>query len=357
MKKIILTSGGTAGHVYPVISVAEALKRNARLKLIYVGSRSGPEKELAKKADLKFYGIVTGKRRAYFSFLNFIDFFKIIFGLVQSFFIFISFKPDLVFAKGGYVTFPVIFWAKIFKTRLIIHESDAVMGRTNLRAAKRASKICLGFPLKYFTKYNNLKLNLDKLSYTGIPLRKEFLIPEKIEKTSKPKILFTGGSQGSSKINSIVSEILPELLKEYEIYHISGERDFKDLKEKNHEKTHYHLFAYSDDIAQIMAGCDLIVARAGANTLMEISALQKPAILIPLPSSASNHQFINAKIYQDCNAAVVVNEKNLTSSSLLSIINRLMEDENLLRLLGHHSHEFFVPNATSLITDIIYEDK
>lgn len=360
MKKIILTSGGTAGHIYPVLCVGESLKKNLRVKLLYVGLRNGPEKELVKKSGIDFYGIFTGKRRAYFSFANFIDLFKTLFGLIQVFFLFINFSPDVIFAKGGYVSFPVVFWAKRFKTRLILHESDIVFGRTNLWAANFAKNICLGFPIRYFTEYNNPKILFSKVVYSGIPLRKEFInakISTHAERRNRPQILFFGGSQGASKINQLLEEILTELLGKYEIYHISGKLDYKKLKDKFRDKKNYHLYDYSENIEEIMAQSDLIVCRAGANTLAEISALGKAAILIPLPTSASNHQEINAKVYQDSNSAVVLKEKNLTSSALESIINRLIEDENLRQLLGHHAREFFVPNAVSIITDLIYEDK
>lgn len=357
MKRIILTGGGSAGHVYPVIEIAKVLKKNHRLKLLYVGQKNGLEKHLAKAEEIPFRGLITGKRRAYFSLNNFIDIFKTTYGLIQAFFIFCFFKPNLVFAKGGFVTFPIIFWARRFKTPLIIHESDAVMGRANLWASKTAQKICLGFPIKYFFKFNKNQIPLSKLVYCGIPLRKEFMqsAHKEEEEKLKPIILFTGGSQGASKINQLLLEILPELLKKYIVFHLAGHHDFDHFNKKEIKNKDYYLYDFSEDMSRLMQKADLIISRAGANTLAEISALSKPSILIPLPTSASEHQKINAKIFEDANAAVVLNEKNLTSGALLSIINRLIEDKELKKLLGHHAHEFTIEHATSIICDVIYE--
>lgn len=354
MKRIIITGGGTAGHAYPVIMVGKILHKNHRLKLIYVGLRSGIERKLAKDAQLPFYGILTGKKRAYFSLLNFLDLFKILIGLLQAFVLFIAFRPNLIFAKGGYVTYPIVFWAKIFNTTLVIHESDIVMGRSNIGAAKAAKKICLGFPISYFFKYNNLKIPIQKLIYTGIPLREEFFKNDNNQEDQKT-ILFTGGSQGSSKINQILQEGLSELTKKYKIIHIAGKVDFDSLKVKNENTPNYTIYEYNDDIALLMKKSDLIISRAGANTLAEISALSKPSILIPLPSASKDHQTINAKVYNEKNAALMISEKSLTSSSLISIINRLMEDEKLRKLIGHHAHEFVAPDAAKEIINILFE--
>ncbi len=350
LKKILLTGGGTAGHIWPVIAIGEALKSNARLNILYVGSNSGPEKKIAKNFQIPFKGILVGKWRNYFSFLNFWDTLKTFFGIIQSFFILIFFKPNVIFAKGGYVTFPILFWAKIFKTPVVIHESDLIMGKANRWAANFAKKICLGFPVKY---YSGLNLPMAKIVYTGTPVRRDFFGKVPVSR-ERPMILVTGGSQGSTTINQKVMEILPELVKNYDIYHLSGSKDYPKLKEK-FTQPNYHLIGFTEDVADLMRNADLIISRAGANTLAEISALGKPSILIPLPSAHLNHQEANAKVFENQNAAVVVSEKNLTGSAFLSIINRLMEEESLRQLLGHHAQEFSRKEATSEIIDILFE--
>lgn len=344
---ILLTGGGTAGHVWPVLEVARSLQKNRRVKLLYIGSRQGIEKSLIKELNIPYKAIITGKRRAYFSFSNVWDIFKIFIGILQAFFILLFFRPKVIFAKGGYVTVPIIFWSKNFKIPLVIHESDAVMGRANLWAANKAQKICLGFPLEYYTQ----KLPLEKLIYTGIPINAEFNQTQ-IKTGERPKLLITGGSQGSSKINDLIFDILPQLLEKYEIFHVAGEHDFKRLGKIQHR--FYHLYDFTKQMAKFMRDADLVIARAGASTLMEIAATSKPSIIIPLESAANNHQKQNAHIFFKNNAAVVLNENGLTSTSLLSIIDNLLSDKETLKLLGHHAHSFYQKKAAEEIVAVLF---
>ncbi|MGA2666510.1 MAG: UDP-N-acetylglucosamine--N-acetylmuramyl-(pentapeptide) pyrophosphoryl-undecaprenol N-acetylglucosamine transferase [Patescibacteria group bacterium] len=346
--KILLCGGGTAGHAWPVILVAEALSKNKRNQVLYVGSAK-IEKELSQKSGITFKRIIAGKKRAYSSILNIFDVFKTGLGILQSYFLFLFFRPAVIFAKGGYVTVPVIFWAKFFKVPLVIHESDSVMGQANLWAAPRAKKICLGFPVKY---YANLTVPLERLIYTGIPIKTDFYqTPVKTGETKK--LLITGGSQGSRRINKVISEILPKLIEKYEVWHLSGEGDYEELSQFKHPS--YHLFDFSYEMSKLVRDADLVVTRAGASTLAEISAAKKAAIIIPLPESANNHQTKNAKVYTDLNAAIVCSEAGLTASSLESIINDLMADDSLRDLLGHHAAALARPQAVAEIVDAIFE--
>lgn len=351
MKKIILTGGGTVGHISPVVAVIEILKKNARVDYVYIGSRSGPEKEICQKKAIKFRGIFVGKKRNYFSLSDVLDVFKMILGLIQTYFIFIRFKPDLVFAKGGYVTFPILYWTRHFNIPLVIHESDAKMGRANFWASGFARKICVGFPVE---NYRGQNLPFNKLVYTGIPIAREFFT-SRILKNQRHQILITGGSQGSRKINDLVLEISPHLVEKYEVFHLCGEKNLDEIASKFQDE-HYHPLGFSLDMPKLMGQADLVLARAGASTLAEISALGKAAILVPLPSAAADHQNLNAKIYGDKNAAVVVSEKNLTASSLLSIIKNLMEDDKFRDLLGHHAREFATKEAAQEIIEIFFKE-
>lgn len=346
--KILLTGGGTAGHAWPIILIGKSLLKNKRVKILFVGSRQGVERQLALKHSIPFKAILVGKRRSYFSLSNFWDLFKILIGIIEVFFIIIKFKPDIIFAKGGYVTYPVIFWLNLLKIPLVIHESDAILGKANSLALNKASKICLGFPIREYKE----NLPLEKLVYTGIPVAEDFL-QTPISTGERLKLLITGGSQGSSKINGFISEILPNLLKNYEVIHISGKRDFEKLK--NFKDPNYHLCNFTDQMPKLMRDADLVVTRAGASTLAEISAAGKPAIIIPLESAKSEHQEANAAIYQNKNAGVVVSEKNLSSGSLLSIIDNLMTDEKMRKLLGHHAKSLFQPEAVREIVDLLFE--
>lgn len=346
--KILLTGGGTAGHAWPIVMVARSLQKNKRAKILYVGSRQGIEKELTKRFQISFCAIFSGKRRTYFSLSNLWDFFKIFIGIIQTFFILFFFKPNVIFAKGGYVTVPVIFWLKFFKIPTVIHESDVIMGRANLWALKYAQKACLGFPLEYLKG----DLPVGKLVYTGIPVDPEFL-QTPIRAGERLKILITGGSQGSSKINDLISQILPELIKKFEIWHLAGRRDFEKLRK--FKDPHYHLFDFSFQMPKFMRDADLIIGRAGASTLAEIAACGKPSIIIPLTTAANEHQEANAQVFQKMNAAVVCSEKNLTANSLKTIIYHLMDDQKTRDLLGHHAKSFFQRKAAEEIVSVIFE--
>ncbi len=349
MTKIILTGGGTAGHVWPLILVGQSLSKNKRASILYVGSRQGIERSLVKNYNIPFKGLFTGKKRNYWALANYWDYFKVVVGIIQSFFVLLFFRPDVILAKGGYVTVPIIFWLKFFKIPLVIHESDAVIGRANYWAGKFAKKICLGFPIENY----QTNLPIEKLVHTGTPVSSEFL-QTPIKDTEKLNLLIIGGSQGSEKINSIISEILSNLSKKYEIWHISGQTLFEKLSHAN--VPNYHLFKFSDEVPKLMRNADLVVSRAGANTLFEIAAAQKAAIIIPLPSAAANHQVANAKIFAQANAAVTLSEKNLSSSSLASIIDTLMQDQKLRSILGHHAHSFYEQDAVESIIAIMFQE-
>ncbi len=343
--KIILTGGGTAGHIYPIVAIAQNLKRNSRIKFLYIGSRQGPEKKIASVFEIPFKGLIVGKWRNYASISNFWDLFKTFAGLIQAYFILTAFRPDVIFAKGGFVTFPVLYWARLKKIPVVIHESDVVMGRANVWAAEFAKKICVGFPVKFYQQAPT-----EKLVFTGIPVRHEFFAPS--VSNNPPVLLITGGSQGAHRINQIIKEILPELLKKYMVWHLSGQADYEDLK---NDHPNYHLEAFSDEMPKLVTRADLIISRAGATTFAEIGAAQKPAILVPLPTAAADHQTANAKVYEEAKAAVVISQNALTSSSLLSIINRLMEDKEILKLLGHHAGQFAQRDAAGQIVDVLFE--
>lgn len=345
--KIILTSGGTAGHIWPIISIIDELKKDSNLEFLYIGSHQGPEKKIAQDQNIPFKGLVVGKWRGYFSLSNIWDLFKTLFGLIQAYFLIIKFKPDVVFAKGGYVTFPVLFWTKKFKIPLVIHESDAIAGKANRWASSFAQKICVGYPIEYYQD-----IDLSKIIYTGTPVQKEFLNVASV-KNEKPTILITGGSQGSVKINQIIESILPELLEKFEVYHQIGLNNFD--KKNIFKNINYYPIGFTREMAKIMAKSDLVVSRSGANTLAEISQLAKASILIPFPSAASNHQASNADVYKKSLAAVVISEKELTPDFLLTEINRLMTDQNLRNQMGQNAHEFARPQAAHEIAKIIID--
>jgi len=344
VKKIIITGGGTGGHVLPLMAVVDELKKR-EARLLYVGSGSEIERDEAKKRDLKYQSILTGKYRRYFDLENVVDFFKIVIGFVQSFFIVLCNWPDAVFSKGGYVGLPVVYAAWVLRRPIYIHETDAILGLANKMALNKCKKVFVSFPLKYYPQ-----IPVAKVVYSGSPLREDYkkLKKEKLFKNDRPVILVTGGSQGARFLNQTIAKIIPELTKKYNVIHFSGKMDYEWLK-KNVWKN-YKLFEFSSDFPKYLYNSDLVITRSGG-TVFEISYCQKPAILIPLPGSANNHQEANAKILANENAAIVLHQKSLTPESLLEIIERLMEDKKLREELGKKLNGFCKEDAVGTIVD------
>ncbi len=348
--KIVLTGGGTVGHIKPILIVKskleEALKlKNFKTEFIYLGSTNGPESKIIPKNKIKFYGISSGKLRRYFDWQNFIDPAKISLGFLQALSHLIKFKPDVVFAKGGYVTSPVVYAASKLNIPIIIHESDVIMGLANKFAIKYAKKVCLGFPLKYYKD-----LPIEKIVYTGNPV--EVVKKNKTKKKNKkPKILIMGGSQGSRFINQAFASIMEDLTKSYQVTHICGKDDYEWMQ-KNKWKN-YKLYDFTDKIASLIYDADLVVSRAGANSLAEISAAEKPSIIIPLSSAANDHQRANAEVYAKANAAIVLTENKINPKSLLSLIDNILQDKETMQLMSLSTKNLSNPNSSSQIAKAI----
>ena len=257
MKKIILTGGGTAGHVTPNIALLPKLKESG-FEIKYIGSKGGMEQKLVEDAGLDYYGISSGKLRRYFSFKNFTDPFRVIKGYFEAKKIIRKFKPDIVFSKGGFVTVPVVFAANRYKVPVIIHESDMTPGLANKIAMRSATKICCNFPetIQYLPQ--------QKAVLTGSPIRKELLQGNKLAglnlchfNTEKPVILVVGGSTGAVKVNNAVRAILPELLKDFQVVHLCG----KGKTDKSFEnKEGYVQFEYiSKEMRDLFAMSDIVI--------------------------------------------------------------------------------------------------
>lgn len=352
---VLVTGGGTGGHITPLIAVVEELKKND-CDILFVGSGNELEKKVAKKYNLKYKQIFSGKFRRYFSWENLIDPFKILIAIVQAKWLLLFNRPDVIFSKGGYVGFPVVLAGWILRIPIVIHESDVMMGLANRWSVKFAKKVCVGFPLE-----NYKEIPLDKIVYTGNPIRKEFNLPiayrqshivnNKNDKpyaiSHKPVILVTGGSQGSRFINQTIAAMLFDITRKYHIIHIAGKNDHEWLKKNSWPD--YELYDFTDKMPEFIEKADLIISRSGANTSAEISALSKPSILIPLPSSANDHQIANAKVFEKNNAAVVLSEEGLTADSLKDIIDRLMEDKKMLREIGKNANNLSQPNSAQEI--------
>ena len=327
MKKIILTGGGTAGHVTPNIALLPGL-READFDITYIGSYNGIEKQLLKEQKIPYYGISSGKLRRYFDIKNFSDPLKVIKGFGQSIRLMRKLKPDIAFSKGGFVSVPVILAAKFCHVPSIIHESDLTPGLANKLAIPNAAKVCCNFPetLKYLPE--------EKAVLTGSPIRSELLTGNKENARrlcgftkEKPVLFIVGGSSGSKFINDTIRGLLPELLKTYQVIHMCGKGNIEAALDRT---AGYKQFEYiGKELNDIFALADLVISRAGANSICELLALHKPNILIPLSANASRgDQILNAQSFEKQGFSVVIEEEIITPDKLLNIIHETYKNKD-----------------------------
>jgi len=360
--KILLTAGGTGGHVQPILAMISELKRIAQekkipLEFLWIGGEKGPEKEFARSKNIPFKGISVGKIRRYFSWQNIVDLFKISRGIIQAFLIVRKFKPDKVFGKGGYVSVPGVLASWLLHRSIIIHESDSIPGLANRFLSHFATKIAISFEEceRYFPR--------DKCVLTGNPIRSEILEGSKecgfsyfkLSK-DKPIIFVTGGSQGSRAINEIVKKAMPELLKICQVIHQSGIQNSK-FKIQNSKNIRYRRYGFlkSKEMADAYALADLVISRAGSNTLFELAALEKPSILIPLPTSAQNHQLRNARVFEKSGGAQVILQKDLTQQVLLKNIKDLLDNKERLEGISRNVSKLARLDAARKIAEMIID--
>lgn len=327
MKRIILTGGGTAGHVTPNIALLPRLKELG-YDIHYIGSYTGIEKELIEQFQIPYHGISSGKLRRYFSMQNFTDPFRVLKGFSEANKLIKSLKPDVIFSKGGFVSVPVVMAGKKCHVPTIIHESDMTPGLANKLAIPSATKVCCNFPetLEHLPK--------EKAVLTGSPIRQELLTGDKAAALDfcgltpdKPVILIVGGSLGSVVVNNAVRSILPELLKEFQVIHLCG-KDKTDESLKSLKG--YVQFEYiQSQLKDLFALTDIVISRAGANAICELLALRKPNLLIPLSANASRgDQILNARSFERQGFSIVLEEEELTKEVLLNTIRRLYAERN-----------------------------
>ncbi len=325
MKRIILTGGGTAGHVTPNIALLPRL-RELGYDIQYIGSYTGIEKELIEPFGIPYHGISSGKLRRYFSVQNFTDPFRVMKGFREARALIKELKPDVIFSKGGFVSVPVVLAGKKSKVPVIIHESDMTPGLANKIAIPSAVKVCCNFP-------ETLDALPDgKAVLTGSPIRQELLSGNKIAamdmcgfSADKPVILVIGGSLGSVVVNNAVRSALPELLKNFQIIHLCGKGK---MDESLADTKGYCQFEYiKNELRDIFALADIVISRAGANAICELLALRKPNLLIPLSAKASRgDQILNARSFERQGFSLVLEEEELTKDSLLKAVQKLYDN-------------------------------
>lgn len=334
MKKIIMTGGGTAGHVNPNLALMPKLKQLS-YEIKYIGSREGIEKEIVEKVKIPYFPIASGKLRRYFDLKNISDPFKVGAGFFQSLAILRREKPDIVFSKGGFVSVPVVAAARFLKIPVLAHESDLTPGLANRLASRFVDKLLVTFP-------DTVAKIGEKAILVGSPIREDLFRgdAELAKKNAgftedRPVLLVMGGSIGSVKINTSLRRILPELLQTFNVIHLCGKNN---LDERLMNTPGYKQYEYVvDEMKDILNAADLIVSRAGANSIFEFLALRKPNLLIPLSMSSSRgDQIENAASFLKNGYSMVLNEENVNDVSLKMSIERLYEEReefiNAMRL-------------------------
>ena len=349
MKRIILTGGGTAGHVTPNIALIPRLKELG-YDIHYIGTYDGIERKLIEEIGIPYYGISSGKLRRYFDVKNFSDPFRVIKGYFQAKKLMKKLKPDIVFSKGGFVAVPVVLAAKHSHIPSIIHESDMTPGLANKLSIPSATKICCNFP------ETMSHLPEGRAVLTGSPSRQELLTGNKLAglkfcgfTANKPVILVIGGSLGAVAVNNAIRKILPELLKSFQVIHLCG-KDKTDASLNNLEG--YVQFEYiKQELADLFAAADICVSRAGANAICELLALKKPNLLIPLSANASRgDQILNAESFRRQGFSEVLSEEEITPELLLKTIQNLYENRASYVAAMEKSQQ---GDAIATITDLI----
>lgn len=367
--KILFSGGGTGGHFYPIIAVAQAIREQVKERRIIPPQLyfMAPNKYNARALfdnELEFVPVSAGKIRRYFSILNLTDLVKTFFGCVSAIMSLYHIYPDVVFGKGGYASFPALFAAKLLNIPVIIHESDSSPGRVNAWAGTFAKKIAISYPdaAAYFPKKEGL------VALTGCPIRTEVAQPlsngahEFLQlEQSTPVILILGGSQGAQHINDAIIEGLPELLNRYQIIHQTGRSNIDEIKAttgvilKDHSYSYrYHPFDYLSELALRMSAgvADVVISRAGS-TIFEIAAWGVPSIIIPLPTSISHDQTANAFAYARTGAASVIEDNNLSAHIVIGEIDRIHNSPSIKETMKQKAKEFARPDSARLIADAI----
>jgi len=361
--KIIFTGGGSGGHFYPIIAIAESIQKIAREKKLispemHFFAPMPYNQGLLYDHDIQYKKVTAGKIRRYFSLLNFFDLFKTVWGVLGAILDVFDIYPDVIFAKGGYGSFPALMASRVLRIPVFIHESDTVPGRANKWAGKFATRVAVSYKeaASYFPEA--------KVAYTGQPVLEERLTPITNGASeffgfdeSIPTIFVLGGSQGAEIINNAILDILPDLVKNFQIVHQTGLANIGVMKEsaaavllENQNKDRYKPFGYLNGLEMRMAaGIASLVISRGGSTIFEIASWQKPSIIIPIADSNGDHQIKNAFAYAKSGACSVIEEENLKSHIFLAEIKRITESKEINEKMREGAKNFFKPGAADQI--------
>lgn len=351
MKHIVLTGGGTAGHVTPNIALIPALQEKG-YQISYIGSYNGIEKKLIEELGIPYYGISSGKLRRYFDPKNFSDPFRVLKGFSEAKKLLKQLKPDVVFSKGGFVTVPVVIAAKRCKIPAIIHESDMTPGLANKLCIPSAAKICCNFPETVKSLPEN------KAVLTGTPIRQELMNGNREAARAfcgfheqKPVLMVIGGSLGAASVNENIRKILPELLKDFQVIHLCGKGKMDESLSNTPGYIQYEYI--KQELPDLFALADIVISRAGANAICELHALHKPNLLIPLSAKASRgDQILNARSFERQGFSMVLEEEEITEETLLKTIKELYTNRQaFIDTMAGSSEMESIRQITSLIEE------
>ncbi len=368
--KILLTGGGTGGHIYPLMAVAKELNKLIAEKgfnpdIRYFGD-PGAYRSNLEVLGIKICNVVSSKWRRYFDIKNFFDIFRFFWGSIQSFWKIFWFMPHAAFSKGGPGSYPVILACHFYFIPLVLHESDAVAGLANRLGAKYAKIIAISFDSARETLPKNKPIHLvgnpvreTVLNITGDRAAKE----EFGFKVDQPVILFLCGSQGAENINDFILGNIGKLADAFQILHQTGIKNFPSYKQQydfikkelsTETQTRYKFFPYFEsNLNKAYQAADLVVARAGAGMIFELAALGKPAVLIPITESANDHQWHNAVTYSEAGAALVIEEDNLLPAVFLDEVGVLLKNKDQLQKMSEAAKKFYLPDAAKKIAEDI----
>lgn len=365
--KIVFTGGGTGGHVFPLVAIIRELRRMTNqdsLELFYVGPKDEFAEILLKQEDVQITNIPGGKFRRYFALESIIDFFwKIPVDFITSLNFLLKVKPALIFSKGGTGSVTVCYAAKLLGIPVFIHESDVTPGLSNRIVSQWARKIFTAFPKTEF-------FDLEKVTITGNPIRKELLEGSAEDAKNlfgitleKPIILFSGGSQGAEFLDDFVLDVLSELIKQFEIIHITSKNNLKEVEAESQIvlpkdfQNYYHPMSFlgEQELKAVYAASNFVISRSGSSSVFEIAALGKPSILVPLPSAANNHQAKNAYAYASTGAAEVIEQENMTLHFFMEKISYLFSHPEILEHMKTEALRFSKPMAAKSVAREILE--
>jgi len=364
--RIVFTGGGTAGHIFPLIAVCREMNKShpySGFEFFYLGPKDKFAGEFLVQEGIHVKNIMAGKMRRYVSLYNLIDILKIPIGVFQAFYHLFVLSPDVIFSKGGYGSVPAVIAGWILRVPIFLHESDIVPGLANRIVGRLAMEIFISFSIND-TEYFPVK----KMLSVGNPIREKLLLGSKEEAQrefnltgEKPVILILGGSQGAQNVNDKILAVLPQMIQNFEVIHQTGRKNLEQVRKESEVvltqglRKYYHPIDLMGDeyLSNAYRAADLVVSRAGSGSLFEIAALGKPAILVPLPNSAQDHQVRNAYAYAQRGAAIVIEESNFRPSFILERIKYLFDRPDKMREMSQRAKDFSRPNAAKIIAEYL----